>query len=273
MFAPLPPLCRIAVRAALLKKHLAAHCFLPHSRLNFWLLARKSYAESFMGWRGLERCLQAEACMRYAAWLGQPALALFPLENCPWERMLTHALRCATGKQPPAHSAAAQQASPAAQPTAQAPSAALCIIGVQHSTLRPTDWRYFDDPRFFTHPATQVLVPDKLVLNGEHAGQQLLKAGTAATILYHAEALRFQHNNTASPCPDNFSHIKQSQCSTCTAQRARSIPRQRGTVPLPLCRKSYQAFLLKKAVAHLALLGQAATGGLAHGVVLKCTPA
>lgn len=281
MFAACRRFCRIAVRAALLKKHLAAHCFLPHSRLNFWLLARKSYAESFMGWRGLERCLQAEACMRYVAWLGQPALALFPLENCPWERMLTHALRCATDKQPPAHSTAAQQASPAAQPTAPNSNTAMCIIGVQHSTLRPTDWRYFDDPRFFTHPATQVLVPDKLVLNGEHAGQQLLKAGTAATILYHAEALRFQHNNTASPCPDNFSPIKQSQCSACTAQPyAQSIPStERHSAPAALPPAGsivllLTSFFAQESRAHLALLGQAwQQGALAHcRFVLKCHP-
>ena len=268
--------CRIAVRAVLLKKHLAARCFLPHSRLNFWSLARKSYAESFMGWRGLERCLQTEACMRYAAWLGQPALALFPLENCPWERMLTHALRCATGKQP----TAAHQASNDAQPAATNSNTELCIIGVQHSTLRPTDWRYFDDPRFFTHPATQALVPDNIVINGEHAGQQLIKAGTTATMLFHAEALRFQKHDAARSCPEAFSPIKQPQHTICTAKPSTQNKPAAAQSCAPAAPPAgslivlLTSFFPQESRSHLALLGQTwQQGALAHcRFVLKCHP-
>ena len=59
----------------------------------------------------------------------------FPLENCPWERMLTVAMR-------EAGAAATPCSEPAAGP----------VIGAQHSTVRPTDFRYFDDPRTFTPP-------------------------------------------------------------------------------------------------------------------------
>lgn len=194
----------LAFRAAQLKKHCAKRCVLPHSRLNFWALARADYAQSFMGWRGLERCLQAEACARYITWLGQPAVALFPLENCPWERMLIHALRTINPQKPCAAQAPSAhthnedgQAGFTNHEGSTPRAAGRRILGAQHSTLRPTDWRYFDDPRFFTHPATRDLAPDSLVTNGAHAVQQLLHAGLPASLLASAEALRFQQQ--ASP--------------------------------------------------------------------------
>lgn len=64
---------------------------LPGSQLNFWEYLGPYWAESFRGWRGLERCLQLRACECYAAAAGPQRWTLFPLENCPWERMLTAA--------------------------------------------------------------------------------------------------------------------------------------------------------------------------------------
>ena len=57
------------------------------SNINFWEYLGQYWAESFRGWRSLERCLQHRAFKRYAALAGQQRWTLFPLENCPWERM------------------------------------------------------------------------------------------------------------------------------------------------------------------------------------------
>ena len=57
------------------------------SHINFWDYLGQYWAESFRGWRGLERCLQQRAFNRYVALAGPQRWTLFPLENCPWERM------------------------------------------------------------------------------------------------------------------------------------------------------------------------------------------
>ena len=112
-------LCWASLR---LEKHARPAFHFAGSRLNFWDYAKGDWAESFRGWRGLERCLQNRAFKSYAHCAGPQRWTLFPLENCPWERMLTQAAHEA-GNGP--------------------------VFGAQHSTIRPTDFRYFDDPRAF----------------------------------------------------------------------------------------------------------------------------
>lgn len=138
---------------------------LAGSKMNFWLYAKKDWAESFRGWRCLERALQNLAFARHARETGAMRFNLFPLENCPWERMLTVAARTVPGNGP--------------------------VIGGQHSSIRPTDFRYFDDPATFTTPECAAFQPDYFCGNGESACRQWLDFGMPKPRLREVEALRY----------------------------------------------------------------------------------
>lgn len=176
---------RLAVASLRLQKQAAAACHFTGSRLNFWRYVKKDWAESFRGWRCLERCLQQRAFRRYADWCGPQRWTLFPLENCPWERMLTTAMR----------SQGAARAAPAECRTAPAPDAGKMlpgpVIGAQHSSIRPTDFRYFDDPRTFASPDCAVFQPEAIEGNGRSACRQWLEAGMPQERLGEVEALRY----------------------------------------------------------------------------------
>lgn len=151
------------------------------SGLNFWRYIRADWAESFRGWRCLERCLQLRAFAAYAGWCGPQRWTLFPLENCPWERMLTTAMR----------------ASGAARLGATAPDAPSLadvsgpVVGAQHSSIRPADFRYFDDPRTFSTQDCALFQPELIEGNGRSACRQWLDAGMPGERLGMVEALRY----------------------------------------------------------------------------------
>lgn len=140
-------------------------CHLRGSHVNFWRQMQWAWAESFRGWRGLERCLQNQAFLRWAALAPGLRWLLFPLENCPWERMLCQAWH--RRKEP----------SP--------------IIGAQHSAIRRTDFRYFDDPRAYSDPGCALFQPDLIRANGQGAYAQWLDAGLPQDRLGQVEALRY----------------------------------------------------------------------------------
>lgn len=141
-----------------------SHFTMTGSALNLWPLLKDEYAESFRGWRCLERCLQFKGLENYVRLAGQQNFYTFPLENCPWERMLTFAVhKAGTGP----------------------------VYGAQHSTIRSTDFRYFDDPRTFLDPETLAFQPDKLAGNGASACAQWQAAGVPAERLCRVEALRY----------------------------------------------------------------------------------
>ena len=94
---------------------------------------------------------------------GPQRWTLFPLENCPWERMLTQTMHEA-GNGP--------------------------VIGAQHSTIRPTDFRYFDDPRTFTGELA-AFQPDMVRGNGQSACSQWREAGVPAERLGRDGALHY----------------------------------------------------------------------------------
>lgn len=154
---------RLCIKSRLLEKAVQPAFHFSGSHLNFWPYFKAYWAESFRGWRGLERCLQQRAFRRYAACAGPQRWTLFPLENCPWERMLSHAMHAA-GNGP--------------------------VYGAQHSSLRPTDFRYFDDPRSFSGDLNS-FQPDMLYGNGQSACRQWLAAGLPAARLGTVEALRY----------------------------------------------------------------------------------
>ena len=155
----------LRLRAASLRIEDAVHraCHFAGSKLNFWPFMRDDYAESFRGWRALERCLQARGLDNYVQMVGPQQWTLFPLENCPWERMLTHAIHT-RGNGP--------------------------VYGAQHSTIRPTDFRYFDDQRLFADSAIS-FVPDAICGNGTSACGQWRANGVPKARLHTIEALRY----------------------------------------------------------------------------------
>ncbi|MBO4334742.1 MAG: hypothetical protein J5846_02765 [Desulfovibrio sp.] len=153
---------RLARTSRKLERSFFAHCHFAGSQLNFAPLIASDWQESFRGWRCLERCLMALAFDRYVEETGPVAWTIFPLENCPWERMLTYAVK-------------ARQAGP--------------VYGIQHSTIRPTDLRYFNDSRIFQD--SSVPTPDLLCPNGQSAASQWLCAGVPPERLYTVEALRY----------------------------------------------------------------------------------
>ncbi len=136
------------------------------SRMDLWPYLGRYWKDSFGGWRCLERCLQRRAFQRYVAWAGPQDWTIFPMENCPWERMLTEAVHAA-GAGP--------------------------VYGAQHSTVRPTDFRYFDDPRTFEAPDTDVFQPDRLFGNGQGAYDEMIGAGMPEARLGIVEALRYMY--------------------------------------------------------------------------------
>ncbi|MBE6443001.1 MAG: hypothetical protein E7022_11940 [Desulfovibrio desulfuricans] len=195
---------------------------LAGSRLNFWNELGRYWAESFRGWRCLERCLQHRAFQRYAALAGPQRWTLFPLENCPWERMLTQSMHEA-GNGP--------------------------VIGAQHSTIRPTDFRYFDDPRTFTG-AEADFQPDAIRGNGQSACGQWREAGVPAERLGVVEALRYLYL-ADTPLPP---------------------PPTAATAPAPRRLLVVTSFFRDETEAHLALLARALTGGLPDGWEVRVKP-
>lgn len=143
----------------------ARSCRFENSLFNFWPWMRAQWYESLAGWRGLERCLMNNAFKNYCRTAGAQRWTLFPLENCPWERMLTTAAR----------------ANPDSGP----------VYGAQHSTLRPTDFRYFDAEKTFTYPDCAIFQPDKIAGNGESACGQWRQNKMPSNRLIEVEALRY----------------------------------------------------------------------------------
>ncbi|MBO4369534.1 MAG: hypothetical protein J5803_05490, partial [Desulfovibrio sp.] len=156
----------LALRKAsfFLEKHLLPLFHLPSSFINFAAYLHDDFKESFRGWRCLERCMQYQGIRTLVREAGPARWTLFPLENCPWERMVTHAVHD-MGFGP--------------------------VYGAQHSTLRPTDLRYFDDPRIFSSVETGIPVPDRILGNGKSAFTQWESAGVPRQKLGMVEALRY----------------------------------------------------------------------------------
>ena len=153
---------RLATTSLRFEKSVLAHAHFSASHMNFAKLIHADYVESFRGWRCLERCLMAQAFAHYVEEAGPMRWTIFPLENCPWERMLSYEI-------------ARRNYGP--------------VYGVQHLTIRPTDLRYFDDPRIFAD--TSVPSPTLLCPNGKSAEEQWQESGVPSQRLKLVEALRY----------------------------------------------------------------------------------
>lgn len=205
------------------------HAAAPRRGQNFFHLVRGDYAASFRGWRGLERCLLDEAIRAFVRWTGPQRMTLYPQENCPWERMLVHAAR-------------------------QWPESGP-IIGAQHSTVRPADFRYVDDPRTFTDDACRRFQPDVLALNGSHARAILLAAGIPPERLRDVEALRYQ-----------------TAAQVCAPQANKPPHTPPRTSRSTLCLLT--GYFAPEVRAHLRLLAEAHAAGLLDGwnILVKSHP-
>lgn len=143
----------------------ANRCHFANSALDFWPWMAGQWFESLAGWRSLERCLFNHAFRNYYAHAGVQRWTLFPLENCPWERMLTEAARTIPANGP--------------------------VFGAQHSTVRPTDFRYFDSPETFSSSECAAFQPDKIGGNGDAACRQWRENNMPEERLVQLEALRY----------------------------------------------------------------------------------
>lgn len=225
---------RLCCLAPLLAPWFARHCHFAGSKVAFWPYMRHQWNESLAGWRSLERCLTNLAFSRYCQLAGEQRWHLYPLENCPWERMLTMAARKYGGGP---------------------------IYGAQHSTVRPTDFRYFDAPETFVDPACAIFQPDRICGNGASACSQWLENRMPPERLSQVEALRYlylddpeQPKRTPDPIPP---------------QAGEPLEPHKGKRLLVLT-----SFFKDETDAHLRLLKEAlAQGALqAYQIVLKPHP-
>lgn len=213
---------RLCINSQRIEKEARSAFHFAGSHLDFWSYLAPYWAESFRGWRCLERCLQQQAFKRYEALAGPQRWTLFPLENCPWERMLTQAVHEA-GNGP--------------------------VIGAQHSTIRPTDFRFFDDPRTFTGELA-AFQPDTVHGNGQSACTQWREAGMPAERLGEVEALRYLYLADTPPVQ---------------AQAQSTAPASRRLLAVT-------SFFADETEAHLALLARALHAGLLDGWSIRVKP-
>jgi surface carbohydrate biosynthesis protein (TIGR04326 family) len=209
-----------------LERHVRKAFSFAGSRFNFWDRLSPYWAESFRGWRCLERCLQQRAFQRWVRRTGPQRWTLFPLENCPWERMLTHAV----------HTAGAGP-----------------VFGAQHSVIRPTDFRYFDDTRTFSAPDCSLFQPDAIRGNGRNAWTQWRDAGVPAERLGKVEALRYLYLTGA----DKFSSTPEQ------TDFQKQTPRKLLVVT---------SFFADETYAHLDLLAKSFQAGLLDGCEVAVKP-
>ncbi len=174
-------------QAAHITPPLQPHWHWSQSSIPLWPWFQDAWQQSFGGWRALERCLQRQAFLAYATALQKHLdhntkhsshnhiWSLFPWENCPWERLFTHAMRGAF------------------------PQSA--VYAIQHSCIRTTDFRYVDGQDFFAHAAQNRILEQSLphlyCLNGSHALHSL-QGHIPHEKLYMVEALRYAYLDSLS---------------------------------------------------------------------------
>lgn len=226
---------RLCVASMVMEREFAESCHFKGSKLNFWPYFRQEWAESMRGWRALERCLQNEAFRHLFHACGERRWVLFPLENCPWERMLTEAARDGKTRIP--------------------------VYGAQHSIIRPTDFRYFDAPETFSTPECAVFQPDVFGANGQSARTQWSENGMPDERLKVLEALRYQYLTSEK------SEVKRKETSLPPAPgEPLELPGERLLV--------VTSFFADETAAHLALLKDTLVTGLLSGwrVLIKPHP-
>jgi surface carbohydrate biosynthesis protein (TIGR04326 family) len=134
------------------------------SGLDLRPLLRSDWRRSVHGAALMEQCLYLNLLEHIFRGKKQPRCCLYPLENCAWERALLHAWRTA-GRSP--------------------------IVGVQHSTVRFWDLRYFEVPSGSQRDDEGD--PDIFAINGPLARRTLATGDTERSVMFEVEALRYNH--------------------------------------------------------------------------------
>lgn len=212
--------------------------FFSGSKMPLWGWLKDNWADSTRGWRALERCLMALAFRRYVAWAGSQEWTIFPQENCPWERMLSQAMHEAN---------------------------AGSVYGAQHSTVRPTDFRYFDDPRLIHDPSCRLAMPDIWLCNGSGAYNALLSAGFPKEKLDTVEALRYLYLEKKSAKQEKSEKTKNQENQEKEKQDIDTQDKKLLIVT---------SFFADEVEAHLNLLAKASAAGVLNGwqVLIKAHP-
>lgn len=239
LFRALWRYARLFAAGLLVQRAARRRFFFAGSRMDLWPYLRENWAESTRGWRALERCLMALAFRRYVEWAGPQAWLTFPQENCPWERMLAQA----------AHE-----------------SGIGPVYGAQHSTVRPTDFRYFDDPRLIDDPSCRAAMPDLWLCNGTGARDALLRAGFPEARTRVVEALRYLYL-----APARSESVREHGPATGAGSVAEGAAPPAGSSRRLLVVTS---FFADETDAHLRTLAAAAHAGVLDGwdVVVKPHP-
>lgn len=134
------------------------------SGLDLRPLLRSDWRRSAHGAALMEQCLYLNLLERIFRGKQQPRCCLYPLENCAWERALLHAWRSSS----------------------RGP-----IVGVQHSTVRFWDLRYFQLPGGAQRHSGGT--PDVFAVNGPLARRTLESGGNERSAMFDVEALRYNH--------------------------------------------------------------------------------
>ncbi len=142
--------------------------YLPNSQVNLWEFLKKDWFRSIRGDVALYGCLQF--CLFESALSKFPRqkIGLYSQENQSWERALIYKWRKYRHGN---------------------------LIGVQHSTVRFFDLRYFENPQIYYEKniSCPQLQPDIMAVNGEQAKKLLLLSGFPSKNLEVVEVLRYQY--------------------------------------------------------------------------------
>lgn len=227
--------CRLWLASLWEERAFAEKCHFQGSKLNFWPYVKWQWTESLRGWRCLERCLQNQAFKSFFKKAPDWRWVLFPLENCPWERMLTEAARDGNKKN--------------------------LVFGAQHSIIRPTDFRYFDDPRTFSNAECAKFQPDIFGANGQSGDSQWAENGMPQERRRVLEALRYEYLAQSSLKEDSATEW---------------VPPQPGEPLEPIGRRLLvlTSFFKDETEAHLELLHGSLAAGLLEEwqIVIKPHP-
>jgi len=135
------------------------------SRFDFWPLFKQDWLNSLRGPAAIWNCLCLNLLTRTLGSLPRQKWGVYLQENQEWEMAFIHTWRAA------GHG---------------------CLIGVPHGPVRHWDLRYFFDRRSYQRTEkNDVLLPDKVALNGPACLAAYRKGGYPEEQLVEVEALRY----------------------------------------------------------------------------------
>jgi surface carbohydrate biosynthesis protein (TIGR04326 family) len=146
------------------------HLFqIKDSNINLWPLFKQDWEKSLTGANAMMNCLDLNLTEQTLEYLPFQKSGFYLQENQPWEMALIHAWKkFGHGK----------------------------LVGVQHTTVRYWDLRYFYDQRTYhdrTGTVNTLPRPDKVAVNGPAASKLYLDGGYPEDEIVEVEALRYYY--------------------------------------------------------------------------------